>query len=115
MTGDVDAYVNANFEPHHREIFESLRELMCRHAPHAQLVISRGSPAWTGRGLLAIISRSKTHLTLAFGRGAAFTDNHGLLEGTGKTTRHIKLKSAAGIDKDAVADYIRQAVALDGR
>jgi hypothetical protein len=34
-------------------------------------------------------------------------------EGTGKTTRHIKLKSAGGIDKDAVADHIRQAVAVD--
>ncbi|MGI5240433.1 DUF1801 domain-containing protein [Dactylosporangium sp. CA-139066] len=115
MTVDIDAYLNANFEPHHREIFESLRELMRRHAPHAQLVISRGSPAWTGRGLLAIVSRSKTHLTLAFGRGAAFTDGHGLLEGTGKTTRHIKIKRVEGIDQEAVADYIRQAVMLDGR
>ncbi|MFF5235201.1 DUF1801 domain-containing protein [Dactylosporangium sp. NPDC000521] len=115
MTGDVVAYVNANFERHHREIFECLRELMGQNAPHARLVISRGSPAWTGRSLLAIISRSKTHLTLAFGRGAAFTDRHNLLEGTGKTTRHIKIKTAEGINKQAIADYIRQATELDLR
>jgi hypothetical protein len=94
-------------------IVEALRELMRTYAPGAREVVRYGSPAWKGENHLAIISRAKTHVTFAFERGASFEDEHGLLEGTGKQTRHIKIKTVEGLDREALRDYIGQAVRLD--
>ncbi|MET7335135.1 DUF1801 domain-containing protein [Nonomuraea sp. NPDC005650] len=110
---DVDEFVRTRLSPQHQSIVRVLRELMAEGAPGASEVISRGSPAWKGGSILAIISHSRTHVTFAFARGAEFSDDHGLLEGVGKTTRHVKLKSPDAVDRDALRDYIRQAVALD--
>lgn len=112
-SADVDEFVRTNLPPQHQNIVRILRELMAEGAPGASEVISRGSPAWKGGSILAIISHSKTHITFAFARGAEFDDDHDLLEGVGKTTRHVKLKSPDALDRDALRDYIRQAVALD--
>ncbi|WP_380849435.1 DUF1801 domain-containing protein [Sphaerisporangium dianthi] len=109
----MNEFVSARLLPEQQEVFAIVRELMREGAPGASEVISRGSPAWKGEGLLAIVSPSKTHLTLAFVRGAEFTDGHGLLSGVGKTTRHVKLKRADAVDRDALRDYIGQAVTLD--
>ncbi|GAA4188071.1 hypothetical protein GCM10022252_22690 [Streptosporangium oxazolinicum] len=109
----MDEFVETKVQPEHREIVETLRTLMKECAPDATEVISRGSPAWQGRKLLAIISVSKTHLTFAFARGAEFEDSFGLLEGVGKTTRHVKLKKPEAVNQEALRDYARQAVRLD--
>lgn len=110
---DVNDYVRTQLSPEHQDIVRVLRELMAGVAPGAGEVLSRGSLAWKGNQILAIISRSKTHLTLAFARGAEFTDEHGLLDGVGKNTRHIKIKTLETVPRDAVRDYMKQAVALD--
>jgi hypothetical protein len=114
-TNPIDEYVRTRLPADQQEIVAVLRTLLKKHAPHAQEVISRGSPAWQGEKLLAILSPSKTHLTLAFARGAEFDDRHGLLDGIGKNTRHLKLKKLSDVDHDALGDYIEQAVALDAR
>ncbi|MEW9531095.1 DUF1801 domain-containing protein [Microbispora sp. NPDC049125] len=113
QSDEVDEFVRTRLLPEHQSIARALRDLMSETAPGASEVISRGSPAWKGDKILAIISHSKTHLTLAFARGAEFDDAHGLLDGVGKTTRHIKIRKLDDLDREAVRDYIRQAVALD--
>ncbi|RJL36040.1 DUF1801 domain-containing protein [Bailinhaonella thermotolerans] len=109
----VDEYVESRLQPWQREIVAELREVMRESAPEAAEVISSGSPAWRGAKILAIISPSKTHVTFAFERGAEFTDEHGLLEGSGRRTRHVKIKPGADVNRDALRSYIAQAVALD--
>lgn len=110
---DIDDYVETKLLPYQQEIVAIVRELMREYAPGADEVISRGSLAWKDNKILAITSVSRTHVTLAFARGAEFTDDHGLLEGTGKTTRHVKLKKPDAVRHEALRDYVRQAVALD--
>ncbi|MBM0231373.1 DUF1801 domain-containing protein [Micromonospora sp. STR1_7] len=109
---DVDGYVR-RLPAEQSGVVAALRELMRESAPGAREVISRGSLAWQGAKLLAILSLSKTHVTFAFARGAEFTDHHGLLAGVGKTTRHVKLKPADSLPGAALRDYIHQAVLLD--
>jgi hypothetical protein len=109
----IDEFVKSKVLLQHQPIVAALRELMKHCAPDAAEVISYGSPAWKGNKILSLISPSKTHITFAFERGAEFNDQHGLLEGEGKKTRHVKIKNADDINKDALCDYITQAVQLD--
>jgi hypothetical protein len=113
---DVDRYVSAELEPWQQEIVGSLRALVQETAPAARELITYGSPGWKGPSnkLMAIISPSRKHITFSFSRGAAFDDAHGLLEGSGKVTRHVKIKDMAGVHEDAFRDYISQAAKLDG-
>jgi hypothetical protein len=112
-SADVDEYVKTKVLPEHQDIVRVLRELMAECASEAHEVISHGSPAWRGDKNLAIISPSKTHITFAFERGAEFEDAHGLLAGSGKKTRHVKIKNFESMNQDALRDYIAQAVKLD--
>jgi hypothetical protein len=109
----VDDYVRTRLHPGQEGIVERLRQLMAEGAPGAEEVISYGSPAWRGKKILAIISPSKTHITFAFERGAEFADPHGLLDGSGKKTRHVKIKTLDALNDHALRDYIAQAAALD--
>ncbi|MFB9185426.1 DUF1801 domain-containing protein [Dactylosporangium sucinum] len=109
----MDEYVAA-LDAGQAAVVQALRAFMALHAPDAREVISRGSPAWKGRALIAIVSRSKTHVTLAFARGAEFSDPERRLAGIGKTTRHLKLRNPADVDDALLSGYVRQAVHLDG-
>jgi hypothetical protein len=109
---DTEEYVRTKIQPQHQDSVRVLRELMRESAPGATETISYGSLAWKTRKVVAIISQSKTHLTFAFSRGAEFEDPHGLLKGEGKTTRHVKIKTPDGINRDALRDYIAQAMKL---
>ncbi|SEG74109.1 hypothetical protein SAMN04489712_110190 [Thermomonospora echinospora] len=110
---EFDKAVETKVPDKYRPVMDALRELMREGAPQAAETTLYGSPAWKGNKALAIVSVSKTHLTFAFERGAEFDDPHGLLEGVGKKTRHVKLKTLDGLNRDALRDYIAQAVTLD--
>lgn len=110
---DIDTYIETRLDPKYRDIVETLRTLVAEEAPDAVECLTYGSPAWRGKRILAVISQSKTHLTFALERGAEMTDVHGLLDGVGKKTRHVKIKTAGGINEAALRDYIGQAVRLD--
>ncbi|WP_169944036.1 DUF1801 domain-containing protein [Microbispora sp. H11081] len=110
---DVDEYMKNRLTPEQQEIVTALRELMAECAPDAAEVIKFGSPAWQQKKILAIISSSKTHITFAFERGAEFEDAHGLLAGVGKQTRHVKIKKPDQINREALRDYIAQAIKVD--
>ncbi|WP_049563096.1 DUF1801 domain-containing protein [Nonomuraea sp. SBT364] len=112
---DVDEFVKTRVSPEYKDIVEGLRTLMADAAPDAREVLTYGSPSWRDKKVLAIISLSKTHVTFAFERGASFEDAHGLLAGSGKQTRHVKLKKTADLETHdaALRDYIAQAVKID--
>lgn len=111
---DFEAAVAAKVPDGFQPVVAALRRLMQEWAPDVREAVRHGSPSWRAGGPLAIISITKSHLTLAFDRGAEFDDRHGLLAGTGTKSRHVKLKSAATIDEEALRDYIAQALRLDG-
>ncbi|WP_052422790.1 DUF1801 domain-containing protein [Nonomuraea candida] len=112
---DVDAFIQTRVPAPFQEIVTGLRTLMADSAPEAAEVLTYGSPAWRGNKILAVISVSKTHITFAFERGAEFADAHGLLTGSGKKTRHVKLKKPEDLrtHEEALRDYVSQAVRLD--
>ena len=61
------------------------------------------------RSISVTSRRSKKHLNLGFFYGAHLADPDNLLEGSGKDLRHLKIRSAADLEKPAVRRLIEDA------
>jgi uncharacterized protein YdhG (YjbR/CyaY superfamily) len=114
MTMSVDDYVNGKVPPEHRETVAMLRALVRECAPQAEEFISYGMPVFKARKkIFAWIIPTKKDITFSFRAGTSFDDKFKLLRGVGKHARHIKIKSADSVDRDALRFYITHALDLD--
>jgi len=100
---------------HLQEIFLQARARILAMQPEAQEKITPGyRSAAFGWGTAmaqqycALILHTR-HVNLQFFRGASLPDPEGLLEGSGKAMRHIKLGARGDVDREGVADLIREA------
>ncbi len=111
----VDEFVDLKVLPEFRPVVSMIRELMKECAPKAQELISYGIPAYRMKNFIAVISPTKKDITFAFSRGGEFEDKFGLLRGEGKESKHVKLKTVASANKEALRYYIQQALELDAK
>ncbi len=111
----VDEFIRTKVLPEFRPVVALIRDLIRECAPEAKEVISYGIPAYRLKRIIAVISPTKKDITLSFSRGAEFEDEYGLLNGVGKSSKHVKIKSVASANKDALRYYIRQAVEFDAQ
>jgi hypothetical protein len=111
----VDDFVKTAVLPELQPIVGMVRELMKECAPQAQEMISYGIPCYKVNRILAVISPTKKDITFSFSRGTQFADPYGLLRGVGKSSRHVKIKSLASANKDALRYYIQQALEFDSK
>ncbi len=111
----VDEFVEARVLPQYREVVALLRALMHEVAPDVTEAIHYGIPAYKGKRILAVISPTQRDITFSFSRGVYFEDRYGLLRGLGKSSRHVKIKSLATANVEALKYYIRQALELDAK
>jgi hypothetical protein len=107
----VDEYV-AGLSPPLAAVAAAVRELIREAAPEAGESIKWAQPVYEDNGPFAYFRASSKHVTFGFWRGAELDDPRGLLEGGGEQMRHVKLASA-GIDGEALAAFVRQAVELN--
>jgi hypothetical protein len=70
-------------------------------------------PSFDSNGPLGCFMVGKEHVTFAFMRGAALPDPEKLLEGTGKSVRHVKLRSVADVKRPGVKQLIVKAATLN--
>lgn len=108
----VDAYV-AQVEPHLRPLYAEARAFVRTHAP-ARLDerLYMGMPTWIGAWPALYLADYSRHVNLGFYRGADLADPDGLLEGTGKSLRHVKLRSEADLTPK-LAKLVKAAAKLD--
>ena len=111
----VDEFVRTRVPPDLQPAVALIRDLMRKHAPQAQELIREGSIDCRGRHIMAVITPSRQDITLSFPRGAQLVDRYGMLRGSGGASRHVKIKTAADTDPEALRDYIQQALELDAR
>jgi hypothetical protein len=108
----VDAYVASLAAPL-ADVATAVRDLIRAAAPEASEAVKWAQPVYEQNGPFAYFRASSKHVTFGFWRGAELDDPNGLLEGTGEQMRHVKLASADGIDREALAAFVRQAVELN--
>jgi hypothetical protein len=76
---------------------------------------SPGTPVWSHDGGICTGETYKSVVKLTFFKGAALNDTSGLFNSSleGKVRRAIDIKEGEAIDERALADLVRQAVALN--
>ena len=74
-----------------------------------------GTPVWSHGGIVCTGETYKDHVKMTFAKGAALTDPAGLFNSSldGNVRRAIDLHEGDKIDKAALKDLIRAAVALN--
>ena len=98
--------------PELREHLEALRSLVKKAAPGARESMKWGMPYYELKGGFCALYTSKTYAALSImAPPEKLDDPEGKLEGTGKTMRHLKVRSAADIDEASILRWVKAAVA----
>lgn len=82
-------------------------------APGATEGIKWAQPVFESGGPFAYVKAFPRSVNIGFWRGAELDDPDGALIGDGDRMRHITLRSAADLDRDRIAGWVRQALALN--
>jgi hypothetical protein len=93
-----------------RAILERLRLLIRSVAPGTSEQLKWGMPMFSlGRDFCSLAA-FKQHVSIVFFNvGTSLADPDGLLEGSGKTARHLKLRSASDIDEAQIRRWLAAA------
>lgn len=88
---------------------QELRGIIRKAVPHASESIKWGMPVYEENGMICAIRPSNSYVALQFTSGTDLHDPDGLLEGTGKTMRHVKIRSNSEIDRRLFTAWLKQA------
>lgn len=112
QSGSFDELVDVA-EPRIAQVARLLRALILAVHPDAVEVVRLGDRAASyGLGPKKMseahtyIMPQRTHVNLGLYQGARLPDPEGLLEGEGKLLRHVKLRSAADVERPALRRLI---------
>jgi hypothetical protein len=109
----IDEYVEKK-EPKIAVVAKGLRALMKKTVKGVTESVNPWKiPTFEVEGPMSFFMAGKKHVTFGFLRGALLKDPAGLLEGTGKSLRHVKLRSAADLKRPELKKLIGEAVKLN--
>jgi len=114
---DLGAPVEVFFarqQPEQRVLLEALDGMVRKAAPDARASIKWGMPYYEIKdGFCALYTASTSYVGLnIMAPPEKLDDPEGKLEGSGKTMRHLKVRSAADLDEASIVRWLKVAVAL---
>jgi hypothetical protein len=93
-----------------RSIASRWFEVMRACGDDVREVLHDGHPtACVGDAAFAYVDAFTAHVNVGFYRGSGLPDPHGLLEGVGRRMRHVKIRTADGVNADALTRLIESA------
>lgn len=108
----VDAYV-ASLSGWKQEVAEELRDVIRGASRELAEEMKWGWPCYTAAGkcVCGFMDMRET-VNFVLYLGARLDDPGGLIEGTGKSMRHIKLRSPQDVRKRAFTKFIKESIRL---
>lgn len=104
MNKAVDDYLEKQKSPQ-REICQKLREIIFKTMPGIKEEMKWGVPTYAdGRYYLVAL---KDHVNLGFSLKGLSKEEQKLLEGSGKTMRHIKIRSLEEIEEKRITELLK--------
>jgi hypothetical protein len=110
----IDEYVEKAGKQ--KDVVKGLRALVKRTIAGCEEYVNPWKiPSFDSNGAVCGLMTGKEHVTFIFLRGAALPDPEGLLEGTGKSVRHVKVRTVADVKRLALKKLIVEAAKLNKR
>jgi len=106
MCSNVNDYIEKQQSPQ-KEICLSLREIILETLPSLKEEMKWGVPNY---GNLFYFVALKAHVNLGFSIKDLTNDEIKLFEGTGKTMRHIKIKTVEDINKEKIVKLLKMVI-----
>ncbi|MFX0072576.1 MAG: DUF1801 domain-containing protein [Candidatus Hermodarchaeota archaeon] len=103
MVKNVDNYIDSLKSPQ-KEICQALREIILSTFPEIEEKMRYGVPYYGDKYYIVGL---KDHVNLGFSIEGLTAEEINLLEGSGKTTRHIKIKSQNDINKERIQKLLK--------
>jgi len=103
MDDKVDDYIKKQKSPQ-REICQIIRNFILKTYPNIKEEMRYGVPYYGNKYYIVAL---KTHVNLGFSIKGLTTEEINLFEGTGKTTRHLKIKSQEDIDEENIKKLLK--------
>ena len=100
-------------DPSLRQIAEALRDIVLSTEPDLKESIKWSQPVYAKRGNVFYLAATQEYVSLGFFKGARLTDPERKIEGTGKSMRHVKVRSLEDIDTGQIRSWVREAVSID--
>ena len=100
---EVDEYIKKQKNPQ-KEICQILRELIVNEFPSIKEEMKYGVPYYGNKYYIVAL---KNHVNLGVSIEGLSTEEINLFEGSGKTTRHIKIKSEGDINKEKITRLLK--------
>lgn len=119
MVDGFDAFLESRVRPEHREIVTRFCQQIVEVGSEAALRMRGGTedyysvPVYRVKRDIVAISPTQKGVTFSFTYGAAFNDPEGLMSGSGKRSRTVRVAKLDRYPDEAMAGFIRQAIALD--
>jgi len=105
MNEEVTEYINTA-PLVQREVMEQIRTLIHRKVQNVTEEFKWSRPIFKLDKDFAYLQANKNHVNLGFYKGfEKLNDPNGILEGTGKTMRHIKLKTVSDVDTELLSEW----------
>lgn len=113
LTSRINAFLKEK-DPELQKIAKALRAMMKQLVPDVKETVNPwGVPTFEWNGPLAIFIVASKHVTFGFHRGTSLPDPEKLLEGTGKSIRHVKMKSVADLQQKGLRELVLAVVELN--
>ncbi len=107
MNQEVTNYIK-NSEENNQPILGSLRELIFSLVPNANEQFKWSRPVYATDKDFCYLKTTKKAVTLGFFEFNKIKTNSHLIEGTGKSMRHIKIKTIEEIEEFGIAEMINE-------
>ncbi len=108
----IEAYIEG-LDDWRGPVVRDLVELVRATAPEATGSIKWAQPVFESNGPAIWVRAYPRTASIGFWRGAEMDDPDGLLLGEGDRMRHVTVAEGQVVPREAVARYVRQAIALN--
>jgi uncharacterized protein YdhG (YjbR/CyaY superfamily) len=100
----IDTYIEQQSSPQ-KEILQKLREIILDTFPDSTEEMKWGVPNFNNR--LFYIVALKDHVNLGFSIKGLSEEELALFEGTGKTMRHLKIRTVQDINEERIVELLK--------
>jgi len=103
LSNEVDDYIKKQKSPQ-KEICQRLRDIILKSFPNIKEEMKLGVPWYEGKYYIVAL---KNYVNLGFSLKGLSSKETGLFEGSGKTMKHVTIRSLEEVDEEKIVELLK--------